>query len=236
MSQRAPATPQARLAIRELALPDRPLYRISHHGPLNLSEAELIALITGTRDLGAAYQLLSQTGGLHGLFQASPADLVGTVKGIGAVGVARINAAFELSRRLLLYPHEETRAQIRSPADLAALLMRDMGALEQEELWVVCLDVKNRVQTISHLYRGSLNTAAVRIGEVFKEALRRNSAAIMLAHNHPSGSVDVSPEDILVTRQVVEAGKLLDVPLIEHLIVAKGRYVSLRERGLGFTS
>jgi DNA repair protein RadC len=236
MDTLARSTPPGKLAIRELASADRPLYRIAHHGPLTLSEAELIALITGTRDLGAAYQLLAEVGGIYGLFTTSPAALTGKVKGIGKVGVARINAAFELSRRLLLHPHEEKRAQIRSPADLSALLMREMGELDQEHLRVACLDSKNRVQAIPTIYIGSLNTAVVRVGELFKEALRLNSASIILAHNHPSGDATPSPEDVLVTRQAVDAGALLDVGVLDHLIITKGRFTSLRERGLGFSS
>jgi DNA repair protein RadC len=226
------------LAIRELAYADRPMYRITHHGPVALSEAELVALITGTPDLGVAYRLLAETGGLRGLFTSKPNDLRGKVKGVGPTAIARLNAAFELSRRLL-YLGIEDRPQIRSPANLAPLLMREMSELDQENLRVACLDTKNRVQTITTLYVGSLNTAVVRVGEVFKEALRRNSSAIILAHNHPSGEVEASPEDLALTRQIVEAGKLLDVLVLDHLIIGKGRFLSMAEfgfAGLGFTS
>lgn len=128
------------------------------------------------------------------------------------------------------------REQIKSPSDVAALLMVQMGGLEQEELRTVLLDTKNRVQDIVTVYRGSVNQAQVRVAELFKEAVRRNSVAVILAHNHPSGDPTPSPEDILVTRNVVEAGKLLDVEVLDHLILTQGRWVSLRERGLGFSS
>lgn len=124
--------------------------------------------------------------------------------------------------------------QIKSPADVAALFMVEMCNFDQEHLRTVLLDNKNRVQDIVTVYVGSVNTAMVRIGELYKDAVRRNSTAIILAHNHPSGDPTPSPEDILVTRQVVEAGNLLDIQCLDHLVIGKGKYVSMRERGLGF--
>lgn len=111
-----------------------------------------------------------------------------------------------------------------------------MMALDQEELWVACLDTKNRLIKIAKVYRGSVDTAMIRVGEVYKEALRLNAASIVVAHNHPSTDPTPSPEDILVTRQIVEAGKLLDCECLDHLVLAGNRFVSLRERGLGFAS
>jgi DNA repair protein RadC len=128
------------------------------------------------------------------------------------------------------------REQIRSPADAAAFLMLEMGSLDQEQFRVLCLDTKNRLQKTHLVYQGSLNAAMVRVGEVFKEPVRLNSAAIICAHNHPSGEPTPSPEDVLLTRQIVEAGNLLDIDVLDHLIIGKGRWASLRERGLGFRS
>jgi DNA repair protein RadC len=132
----------------------------------------------------------------------------------------------------LLRPSERT--QIKSPADVAALLMAEMGHLDQEHLRTVLLDTKNRVQTVHTVYIGTLNTSTIRVGEVFKEALRRNSAALILCHNHPSTDTTPSPEDVLVTREIVQAGKLLDCDVLDHVIVGAGRWTSLREKGLGF--
>lgn len=131
--------------------------------------------------------------------------------------------------------HPMQTEQIRSPSDAAALLMIQMGHLDQEELRTVLLDTKQRVQDVVTVYRGSLNTSMVRVGEVYKAALRRNSAAVIVAHNHPSGDPSPSPEDVLVTRQIVEAGRLLDVDCLDHLVIGQGRWVSMRERGLGFS-
>ena len=127
------------------------------------------------------------------------------------------------------------REQIKSPTDVAALLMVDMARLDQEELRGICLDTKNRVQHIDTLYRGSLNSSMVRIGEVFKSAIRLNSAAIIVSHNHSSGDPTPSPEDVLVTRQIVDAGHLLDVDVLDHLVIGQGRFGSMRERRLGFS-
>jgi DNA repair protein RadC len=125
--------------------------------------------------------------------------------------------------------------QIRNPRDAVALLMVTMGHLDQEELRTILLDTKNRVQDIVTVYRGSVNTTLIRAGEVYKAALRRNSAAIIVSHNHPSTDVTPSPEDVLVTRQIVEAGAILDIDCLDHLIIGRGAWCSLRERGLGFT-
>lgn len=126
------------------------------------------------------------------------------------------------------------REQIKSPQDVAALLMVDMGFLQQEELRCVCLDTKNRIQKIHTVYKGSLNTSMVRVGEIYREAIRLNSASIVVCHSHPSGDATPSPEDVLVTREIVSAGRLLDVECLDHIILAQGRWISLRERSLGF--
>ncbi|MBN1247401.1 MAG: DNA repair protein RadC, partial [Anaerolineae bacterium] len=114
------------------------------------------------------------------------------------------------------------------------LLMSEMAHLEQEHFVVLFLDTRNRVIGRETLYVGNLNSTHIRVCEVFRNATRCNSAAVIVAHNHPTGDVSPSPEDVEVTRQLVQAGKLLDIELLDHLIVAKQRYTSMRERGLGF--
>jgi DNA repair protein RadC len=121
------------------------------------------------------------------------------------------------------------REQIKSPADIAPLLMITMGHLTQEELRTVLLDTKSRVQDIVTVYRGSLNASMIRVGEIFKAAVRWNSAALIVAHNHPSSDPTPSPEDVLVTREILQAGKLLDIELLDHLVIGQGKWVSLRE-------
>jgi len=171
-------------------------------------------------------------GGLPGLAQASIDELC-LVKGIGMAKAVQIKASLELGKRLMATLPEE-RLQVRSPADVANLLMLEMSFLEQEELHTVLLDTKNYVTRTKKIYAGSLNSAAVRVGEVFREAVRANSASIIVAHNHPSGDPTPSPEDVHVTKMIVEAGNLLDINVLDHLVIGRNRYVSLKERGLGF--
>jgi DNA repair protein RadC len=145
----------------------------------------------------------------------------------------QIKAAFELGRRLLLSAPDE-RPQIRAPADAANILMSDMSLLEQEQLRVMLLDTRNRVLATPVVYVGSLNMTMIRVSEVFREAIRQNSAAIIVAHNHPSGDPSPSPEDVAVTREIITAGRLLDIEVLDHLVIGQQRFVSLKERGLAF--
>ncbi len=141
---------------------------------------------------------------------------------------------FHLINLLSALLHPQKRDKIRTPADAAAILMVEMSHLDQEEFRTVMLDTKNQLLGVETVYRGSLNASMIRVGEVYKAALRRNSAAVIIAHNHPSGEPDPSPEDVLVTREIVEAGKLLDCECLDHLVIGQGRWISMRERGLGF--
>jgi DNA repair protein RadC len=219
------------MRIRELPLHERPASRIADHGPDALSDAELLALVAGQHDLEICAQCLQDYHGWIGLLRA---DIRAVAASIGTPRkAASLKAALEIGRRLAIAGYED-RFQVRSPADIAKLFMVEMMALDQEVLWVACLDTKNRLIKIAKVYHGSVNTAMIRVGEVFKEALRLNATSVIVAHNHPSSDPTPSPEDILVTRQIVEAGKLLDVEVLDHIVLAANRYVSLRERGLGF--
>jgi len=223
--------------IRELPDAPHPRQRLLSQGAGALSDAELVALVIGNGELEQAQQvsqrLLTEAGGVVGLQRLSIEELQ-QHDGIGDVRAARIKAALELTRRLVIAGFDE-RFQIRTPSDAAQLMLIEMSHLDQEHLRVICLDTKNRVQKIQTLYVGSLNSSLLRVGEVFKEAVRLNSAAIILVHNHPSGDPTPSADDIQVTRDVTAAGKLLDIDLLDHLIVGHGKWVSLRERGLGFS-
>jgi DNA repair protein RadC len=223
--------------IKELPEGERPRERLEHYGAAALSVVELLAIIlrVGTKDenvIRLAQRLLTTYGGLAGLAQAPFSELV-AIKGLGQAKATQLKAAFELGRRLLVAaPHE--RPMVKSPADAANLLMLEMGLLEQEHLRTVMLDSKNHVLKVHTVYIGSLNTAVLRVGELFREAIRLNCAAIIVAHNHPSGDPTPSAEDVYVTRQIVEAGKLLSIDVLDHLVICQQRWVSLKERGLGF--
>ncbi len=223
-----------RVTIRELPTAEQPQVRLRRYGPATLSSAELLAILLSLSDLGQAETLLARFEGLDGLVKAPLAELAGRYRGIGPGKAHQLKAAFELGRRSILALPPE-RLRIKSPADAANLLLADMGALEQEELRTIIVDTRNQVLKIHTVYVGSLNTAVVRIAEVFREAIRLNAAALIVAHNHPSGDVSPSPEDVQVTRQLVEAGKLLSIDVLDHLVIGQsGRWLSLKERGLGF--
>jgi DNA repair protein RadC len=223
--------------IKELPSDERPRERLTNYGPGALSNAELLAIIlrVGSRDenvIRMAQRLLTHFDGLPGLAQAPMEDLI-EQKGIGPAKAVELKAAFELGRRWQNASPQE-RLQVKSPQDAANLLMLEMGILEQEHLRTIMLDSKNHVLKVHTVYVGSVNSANVRVAELFREAIRLNSVAMIVAHNHPSGDPTPSPEDVAVTRRIVEAGQLLNVEVLDHLVIGQQRWVSLKERGLGF--
>ncbi|GAB4491608.1 MAG: DNA repair protein RadC [Anaerolineales bacterium] len=229
--------PRAAYRITDLQENDRPRERLAALGPQALSNAELIAIllrvgVPGENAVQVGQRLLQTFAGISGLHRA-PFDELLRQHGLGEAKAAQIKAAIELGRRLTLEAPEE-RPAINSPADAAALVLYEMGALEQEHLRVMLLDRRNRVLETVDLYRGSVNSSQVRVGEIFREAVRKNASALIVIHNHPSGDPTPSPDDVAVTRAILQAGKLLDVDVLDHLVIGAGRWVSLKERGLGF--
>ena len=223
--------------IKELPAGERPRERLRESGSASLSNSELLAIIlrTGTaweNVLGLAARTLARFGGLVGLARASFGELCAE-RGIGEAKAAQLKAALELGKRLASTQPEE-RAVVRSPQDVANLLMAEMGFLDQEHLRVVLLNSKNQVMAVPEVYRGSVNTSLIRASELFREAVRENCPAVIVVHNHPSGDPTPSAEDVQVTEQIVAAGKLLDIEVLDHLIVGQQSYASLKERGLGF--
>jgi DNA repair protein RadC len=219
--------------LKNLPLREQPAYRVSQNvNACNLTEL-LAAVIGGQRQIEISQALLARfEGDIRRLYLAHPAELA-KVKGINQATAVRIKAALNLGLRLNLPPEE--RPAINSPADAAALVQYDMSLLEKEHLRVLLLDRRNRVQEIEEVYQGSVNSSQIRVGEVFRAAIRQLASAIVVVHNHPSGDPTPSPDDVAVTRAIVQAGKLLDVECLDHLIIGQGRWVSLKERGLGFT-
>lgn len=223
--------------IRDMPVDERPRERLIQVGPRAVSTTELLAItirtgVGGENVLRLAERLLSHFHGLSGVARASLTELQ-EVNGIGPAKAVEIKAALELGRRLLAAVPEE-RPRVTSPADAANLLMTEMMLLEQEHLRLILLDTRNHVLRTPTIYKGSLNTSVIRVGELFRAAIKENAAAMIVAHNHPSGDPAPSPEDVHVTRQIVEAGKLLDIELLDHIVIGHQRYVSLKERGLGF--
>jgi DNA repair protein RadC len=216
---------------------ESPKARFKEVGPAALSQRELLAIVlrTGPVGVGAlklADALLESFDGLGGIARTNIHELQ-RLPGIGETKAIEIKVALELGRRMVL-ASVESRPQVKTPADAAQLLMLDMGLLEQEEVRTMLLDTRNRVLAIHTIYKGSLNAASMRVAELFKEAIRSNCASLIVAHNHPSGDPTPSAEDISTTKTLVQAGKLLDIEVLDHVVVCQNRYVSLKERGLGF--
>jgi DNA repair protein RadC len=176
--------------ITDLDEGERPRERLAKHGPQVLSNAELLAIllrvgVPGENAVQVGQRLLQDFKGLQGLHRADFQEVC-SQHGIGPAKAAQIKAAIELGRRLSVESPEE-RPAIHSPSDAAELVKYEMSGLEQEELRVILLDIRNRVEHIQTIYRGSLNSSQVRVGELFKTAIRRNAAALIVVHNHPSG-------------------------------------------------
>ena len=223
--------------IRDLPRGERPRERLSEYGPSYLSNAELIAIllrtgVTGENVLNLAVRLLSHFQGLSGLSRATYRELC-SLKGISDAKACQLMAALELGRRLVSLQPED-RAVITCPEDVANLLSAEMNILEQEHLRVVLLDTKNRVMGTSEIYIGNVNSSVVRAAEVFRPAIRDNSVAIIVVHNHPSGDPTPSPEDVAITEQLRASGELLGIEVLDHIILGGQRHVSLKDRGLGF--
>lgn len=218
---------------------ERPREKLARHGSERLSNAELLAILIrtglpGENAIEIGQRLLVEFKGLAGLQRTSYKEVCDQ-PGIGPAKAAQILAAIELGRRIQAEKHIEP-PRISSPVDVAELVQYEMSALEQEEMRVLLLNTRNQVMRQVKKYRGSINSSQVRIAEIFTEAIRDGATSLILIHNHPSGDPSPSPEDIAVTRQIIEAGKLLDIEVLDHLIIGRGpnRYISLKDRGLGF--
>ncbi len=218
--------------LKTMPLREQPAYRITQD-PTACNITELMAaVIGGAKQIELSQALLARfDGDIRRLYQAHPSELA-KVKGIHQATAIRIKAALNLGLRLSM-PGDE-RTAINSPADAAALVQAEMSLLEKEHLRTILLDRRNRVLEIVEVYQGSVNSSQVRVGEVFQAAISRHASALILIHNHPSGDPTPSPDDVAVTRAIVQAGKLLDIDLLDHLVIGQGKWVSLKERGLGF--
>ncbi len=218
------------------AAPDRPRERLWALGPAALTATELLAILLGTGDATAdvatvARELLQRAGGSLRDLAARPAAELTRTRGVGSAKAARLLAAFELATRLL-QEQRPALPRVRSPEDVAALLSPRLRDLAVEEFHVLALDSQSRVRRDVLVTRGLLNSALVHPREVYRAAIAEAAAGIIVVHNHPSGDPTPSPEDRAVTRQLAEAGKLLDLPLYDHVILAGDRYLSFVSAGL----
>ncbi len=218
--------------VREMPSHERPRERLQHFGPQALSTTELLAIIlrTGTKGdnvLDLANRLLAKYGGLAGLVRADFRELCAE-HGMGEAKSAQVKAALEIGRRLSLL-QTETRYKIRTPADAANLVMLDLAYLDTEQMRILLLDSKSQLVEKVNSYQGTVNSAVMRAAEIFRPAIIRNCPGLILCHNHPSGDPTPSPEDIEATRRLVEAGRILDIELVDHIIIGHQRFVSLKK-------
>ena len=220
--------------IHDLPKDTRPRERLAQMGPEALTDAELLAIVLrsgaqGVNVLDMATALMRHYRDLGSLMNASFEELQ-QHRGVGAAKAAQILAARELGRRYIM-ANPEARTYISSPEDVARLLMAELAYADQEHVKVVLIDARNQVIAMPTVYKGMLDYVRIRVAEIFKEAVRRNASAIIIAHNHPSGDPTPSPEDVILTRRIVEAGKLLGIDVLDHLVLGRGAWVSLKERG-----
>ena len=223
-----PAIPK----LKTLPLREKPAYRVSANAAA-CSLSELLAVVIGgTQQIEIAEALLARFGGeLTRIYHAHPQQIA-SVHGLGESTATRLKAALALGLRLC-DPVEE-RPIVQSPQDAANLVQHEMSLLEQEYLRVIVLNTRNQVLEIVEVYHGSVNSSQVRIAEILKPAVERMAPAMIIVHNHPSGDPSPSSEDVSLTRSLVEAGKLMDISILDHLIIGKGSFTSLKEKRLGF--
>lgn len=222
------------LTIKDLPPEERPREKLLKYGVTKLSTTELLAVIlrTGYQNstaLDLANQLLAASEGLRGLINYSVEELQ-QIKGIGLAKAAQLKAVGQLSRKLA--GQEIKLEQINSPTDAAQILIPRLGNLQQEKFEVVLLNTKHKIMGIKEISRGSLNSSIVHPREVFRIAIKRSSAAIILAHNHPSGDVTPSREDIDLTQRLIKTGEIVGIDVLDHLIIAHKNYSSLKEKKL----
>jgi len=226
------------LSIKDLPKEERPRERMQRYGAQVLNDAELLAVLirTGTPSESAlvlAQRILKGNGAKSGLSFVADSSIeeLSEIRGIGLAKSVQIKAAVELGRRISSYARQNPTV-INTPVDVKNLLMEEMRFLEKEHFKVILLNIKNHVISVEDISIGSLNSSIVHPREVFKPAIRRSSAAMILVHNHPSGDPTPSREDVEITRRLTEAGKILGIEVVDHVIIGDGIYISLREKGI----
>jgi len=222
-------------AVREMPEEERPRERLARLGPEALRDAELLAILfrTGTKKQGAVAlgeQALRQFGDLRNLSRASVEELK-SVPGLGTVKAIELKAALELGRRLATYSVRD-RVKMTTAEDIARLLMVDFKNLEGEHFKSVLLNIKNEVLKVVEVSRGSLNETLCHPRDVLRQAVRENAAKIVICHNHPSGNPEPSKADIEATERIVEAGKIVGIAVVDHIIFGDGQWVSMKARSL----
>jgi len=221
--------------IKELPVDLRPRERLLNEGAGVLSEIELLAILLGsgsqkTNVLDLSAQILTRFGSLRLLVDATVEEL-SQITGVGPAKACKIKAALELAKRLSRYTAAEP-AQIKSPGDAAQMVMESLRCLDREHFWSLLLNTKNRVITIDKVSVGTLNASNVHPRELFRTAIKKSAAAVILIHNHPSGDATPSKDDLEITRRLCDAGRIIGIEVLDHIIIGDNRFTSIKTEGL----
>ncbi|MGG7076450.1 RadC family protein [Clostridium sardiniense] len=224
--------------LRMLDIPEneRPKEKLLRYGAESLSNPELLAIVlrTGTKGenvLNLSQKIIAELNGLNGILNASVKEMT-KIKGVKEAKASQILAIAELFRRFNTYKSFNEFKRITSPREVANMLYGEMGASNQEVLKLIILNTKNEVVKIKDVFKGSLNSSLVHPREIFNEAIRSSAASIIICHNHPSGDPTPSSEDIKVTTRINKSGEIIGIKLIDHIIIGRNNYVSLKEKGI----
>lgn len=227
---------QNNIKINDIPKNERPMERLLKYGADDLTNAELLAVLlrSGTRGeniISLSTRLLSDVGGLDGLLHINLEEMK-KLKGIKDVKACQIVAMMELFKRFRTLRSQSNDFKISSPKDVSELLINEMNNLNQEVLKLILLNTKNIVIGVKDIFKGSLNTSIVHPREIFREAVQRGSANIIICHNHPSGDSTPSKEDINITLRIKQCGDLMGIKLLDHIIIGNNNYISLKEKGI----
>jgi len=227
---------QKSFTIHDLPVSERPRERLQKFSAEALSAQEILAVILGRGIAGesvmvTAQRLLSQFGSLKGIGSASIEELA-KVRGIGLAKAAQIRAAFELTSRLEGYQENGKRETVKTPEDVVALVRSRLKGKKKEYFLALLLDTRNQLIRVAEISVGSLDSSIVHPREVFKEAVSASAASVIFAHNHPSGDPEASEDDINLTKRLAEAGEIMGIDVLDHIIIGEEKYLSLKREGL----
>ncbi len=222
--------------IHDLPISERPRERLQKFGVEALSAQEILALILGRGIAGESVmmtvqRLLSRFGNLKGIASASIEEL-SQVRGVGIAKASQIKAAFELANRLEGYAETGKKPVVKTPDEVVSLVRGRLKGKKKEHFLALLLDTRNQLIKVSEISVGSLDTSIVHPREVFKEAISASAASVIFAHNHPSGDPEPSEDDIRLTKRLAEAGEVVGIDVLDHIIICDKGYLSLKGKGL----